>query len=102
MKNELGYLYDDQKYTANFVQKVSESIASTISAVNVSIRTNRLLEQTKLQTEEMANQEEELRQNMEEMQATQEESRRREIELQEILANMKIAQASEEEYKDNT
>jgi len=75
---ELASFRPFEPYQIDFVQKVSESIAATISTVNVNIRTNRLLERTKLQAEEMANQEEELRQNMEEMQATQEEMRRRE------------------------
>ena len=75
---ELASFKPFETYQFDFVKKVSESIAATISTVNVNIRTNRLLAQTKLQAEEMANQEEELRQNMEEMQATQEEMRRRE------------------------
>ena len=94
---ELASFHPFEPYQLDFVQKVSESIAATISTVNVNIRTNRLLEQTKLQAEEMANQEEELRQNMEEMQATQEEMRRREAELHETLARMQEVQAAGEE-----
>ena len=75
---ELASFREIEPYQIDFVQRVCESIAATISTVNVNIRTGRLLAQTKLQAEEMANQEEELRQNMEEMQATQEEMRRRE------------------------
>ena len=98
---ELASFLHFEPYQLDFVQKVSESIAATISTVNVNIRTNRLLEQTKLQAEEMANQEEELRQNMEEMQATQDESRRRESELQETLVRMQEVQAigEEKEYE---
>jgi len=96
---ELASFKPFEPHQLDFVQKVSESIAATISTVNVNIRTNRLLEQTKLQAEEMVNTEEELRQNMEEMQATQEESRRREIELNEILAKMQETQVASEESK---
>ncbi len=77
---ELAAFVEFQPYVREFVEKVSESIASTISSLKVSERTTKLLEQAKLQTQEMSEQEEELRQNMEEMQATQEEWGRKEQE----------------------
>jgi len=66
-----------EQYHIDFVQKVAESIASTIISMKTSIKTNELLEKSQQQAEEMKSQEEEMRQNMEEMQATQEELSRK-------------------------
>lgn len=63
-----------------FVEKIGESIAATISNIKTSDKTNALLIQSKHQAEALAAQEEEMRQNLEELQATQEEvSRMRKV-----------------------
>ena len=59
-----------------FIQKLAESIASTISSVRINHQTRKLLEDTQAQAEQMRSQEEEMRQNMEELTATQEEMQR--------------------------
>jgi putative methionine-R-sulfoxide reductase with GAF domain len=60
-----------------YLEQSAESIASTISNMQINITTKALLEKTQIQAEEMAAQEEEMRQNMEELEATQEESQRK-------------------------
>ena len=71
-----------ESHQVDLVERLAQSIASTITTVRVSIRTAELLTKTQQQAEEMLAQEEEMRQNMEELQATQEESTRRTSEMQ--------------------
>ncbi|MBL6449826.1 PAS domain-containing protein [Fulvivirga sp. 29W222] len=71
-----------------FLEKVGESIASTIISTKTNQTTKELLEQSRQMTEEMQAQEEEMRQNMEEMQATQEEMGRTQKELTAKEANL--------------
>lgn len=73
---EIGALHKIDKYIVDFVEKVAESVASTISNVKINTRTAKLLKESQEQAEVLAAQEEQMRQNMEELQATQEEAAR--------------------------
>jgi len=85
---EIASFEDFNETDIEFLEKVGESIASTIISAQTNQQTKELLEQSKQMTEEMQAQEEEMRQNMEEMQATQEEMGRNQKELVEKEANL--------------
>jgi len=79
---EIASFIEYPDYVVEFIERIGESIAATISSSKAHIQTALLLEQSQQQAEEMSSQEEEMRQNMEELRATQEQSARREEELQ--------------------
>ncbi len=68
-----------------FIEKLSENIASVISNVKTNLKTSKLLDKSGEQREVLAQHEEEMRQNLEELQTTQEESFQREYVLKEHL-----------------
>jgi len=90
---ELASLKKFEDHEIAFVEKLGETLASTLSSVKTNERNRKLLQDFQEQTESMRSQEEEMRQNMEELTATQEEMGRKEQdylrqiqELQEQLA----------------
>lgn len=76
-----------EDYEIDFVKKLSESIASSISTSIVATNTNKLLQDMQMKNEQMKAQEEELRQNMEELHSTQEEMARKEMHIKNLLEN---------------
>lgn len=80
-----------EKHVIEFIEKIGESIAATISNVKINIRTVKLLEESRVKSEELASQEEEMRQNMEELQATQEEAARKAIETESLVNALNVS-----------
>jgi hypothetical protein len=77
---ELASLYNFEPFQIAFLEKLAESMATSISIDRINSQTKQLLVQSQQQGLEMRAQEEELRQNMEELAATQDEMLRKEQE----------------------
>lgn len=82
---ELASFKTYEEFEIRFLEKVGESIASTILTTKNNQKNKELLEKSNVLAEQMRSQEEEIRQNMEEMQATQEEMTRKNREIERLL-----------------
>jgi methyl-accepting chemotaxis protein len=99
---ELASFNEFQPFEIEFMQKLGESIASTIASVKINERTRHLLQESQMQSEQMRAQEEEMRQNMEELAATQEEMQRKNAEMESQTAAINFAMAGVEFNMDGT
>lgn len=82
---EMASFEELPKYKIEFVEKVAESIASTISIARINEQTAKLLEISKKEAEQRTLKEEELRQNLEELKATQDRAALHERELKNLI-----------------
>ena len=82
---ELASFHKFEPFQLDFIVKLSENIAATLSNIKTGEETKRLLEASQEQTERLKSQEEEMQQNMEELTATQEIMIRKEKELTGLL-----------------
>lgn len=74
-----------ENHKIEFVKKLAESIAATLSVTIINQQTQKMVEELQAYNEQMKSQEEELRQNMEELSATHEEMERKEKEINRLL-----------------
>ncbi len=94
---ELASFNEIQEHEVEFIEKLSETIATSLASVKVNEKTKYLLEDAQMMTEQMKAQEEEMRQNMEELLATQEEVERKNEETEKRLAASKEREIQLEE-----
>ena len=79
---EIASFQSIQSFQIDFLEKISENIATLLSNRKNSELTKELLKESQERAEMLTQQEEEMRQNTEEMQATQEEMVRQKTELE--------------------
>lgn len=72
-------------YRIEFVEKVAEALAQSISSIRVSEETKNLLDNSLEREGEMKNQEERMRQSMEELYVTQEDMRKMNLEMEDLF-----------------
>lgn len=85
---EIASFKEIEPFEVEFVERVAESIASTLRTAKNNQRTKELLTSSQKQRDHLRSQEEEMRQNYEELQATQEEMERRQNELEGLRMNL--------------
>ena len=82
---ELASFKEFSDFEITFTEEVAQSIASSLLSAKISEQTERLLEESRKQSEVLTEQEIKARENMEQMEATQELYKKREADLSGIL-----------------
>ncbi len=86
---ELASFQTIEQFKIEFIEKLSENIASLIFNKQNASQTKQLLKESQERAEMLSQQEEEMRQNAEELQATQEEMTRQNLELEMQVVSLK-------------
>jgi len=74
-----------KEYELEFIEKVAEAFAQSVSTIRVSEETKKLLEKSLSREQEMKDQEERMKQNVEELYVTQEDMRKVNLEMEELF-----------------
>lgn len=91
-----------KKYELEFIEKVAEAFAQSISTIRVSEETKKLLEKSLSREQEMKDQEERMRQNVEELYVTQEDMRKVNLEMEELFKAINALTATVELNRQGT
>lgn len=92
-------IFDD--LSVEFMEKVSESIATTIFTVQSNLTVRKLYRESEKLTQELRKKEEEMRQNVEELQAAQEEMVKNEKEIRRLLMDAQLKKEQMDAFLNN-